>query len=150
VFGWEHDVEWSDLRILLAIALEGTLSAAARRLGQTQPTIGRRLQTLEPAIGHTLFQRTADGFVLTDEGAGVLAAGMACTIMRRVAHGSVDRPLKLIHKIALCCGDAQKSIEVLRGNFVRLRIQVPKPARLSDERSKLENLLSRRRSRRTS
>ncbi len=65
-------MEWSDLRIFLAIAREGTLSAAARRLGQTQPTIGRRLRALETALGHTLFQRTVDGFVLTDEGAAVL------------------------------------------------------------------------------
>jgi DNA-binding transcriptional LysR family regulator len=64
-------MEWSDLRIFLAIAREGTLGAAARRLGQTQPTMGRRLRALEDAVGHTLFQRTADGFVLTDEGNAV-------------------------------------------------------------------------------
>ena len=34
-------VEWGDLRVFLAIAREGTLGAAARRLGQTQPTMGR-------------------------------------------------------------------------------------------------------------
>lgn len=65
-------MEWSDLRVFLAIAREGTLGAAARRLGQTQPTMGRRLQALEAAVGHKLFQRTKDGFVLTDEGAAVL------------------------------------------------------------------------------
>lgn len=65
-------MEWSDLRVFLAIAREGTLGAAARRLGQTQPTMGRRLRALEAAVGHTLFQRTAEGFVLTDEGASVL------------------------------------------------------------------------------
>jgi DNA-binding transcriptional LysR family regulator len=67
-----YDVEWSDLRIFLAVAREGTLGAAARKLGQTQPTMGRRLRALEAATGHTLFQRTAEGFVLTDEGAAVL------------------------------------------------------------------------------
>ncbi|UGB37045.1 LysR family transcriptional regulator [Frateuria soli] len=66
-------MEWNDLRVFLAIAREGTLGAAARRLGQTQPTMGRRLQALERAVGHTLFQRTKSGFVLTDEGAAVLA-----------------------------------------------------------------------------
>lgn len=62
-------MEWSDLRILLAIAREGTLGAAARAVGQTQPTMGRRLRALETALGQTLFQRTSDGFVLTEEGA---------------------------------------------------------------------------------
>jgi DNA-binding transcriptional LysR family regulator len=65
-------MEWGDLRVFLAIAREGTLGAAARKLGQTQPTMGRRLQALEHALGHRLFQRTKDGFVLTDEGAAVL------------------------------------------------------------------------------
>ncbi|HET6807096.1 MAG TPA: LysR family transcriptional regulator [Frateuria sp.] len=65
-------MEWSDLRVFLAIAREGTLGAAARQLGQTQPTMGRRLQALELAVGHKLFQRTKGGFVLTDEGTAVL------------------------------------------------------------------------------
>ncbi|HEV2674960.1 MAG TPA: LysR family transcriptional regulator [Aliidongia sp.] len=66
-------MEWSDLRIFLAIAREGTLGAAARKLGQSQPTMGRRLRALEQAVGQTLFQRTGEGFVLTDEGAAVLS-----------------------------------------------------------------------------
>jgi DNA-binding transcriptional LysR family regulator len=65
-------MEWSDLKIFLAIARAGTLGAAARSLGQSQPTMGRRLRALETAVGHTLFQRTADGFVMTDEGNAVL------------------------------------------------------------------------------
>lgn len=65
-------MEWSDLRVFLAIARAGTLGAAARKLGQSQPTMGRRLRALEAAVGHTLFQRTGEGFVLTDEGASVL------------------------------------------------------------------------------
>ncbi|MGF6770077.1 DNA-binding transcriptional LysR family regulator [Paraburkholderia sp. GAS199] len=65
-------LDWSDVRIFLAIARSGTLGAAARLAGQTQPTMGRRLRALEAAVGHTLFQRTRDGFVLTDEGSAVL------------------------------------------------------------------------------
>jgi DNA-binding transcriptional LysR family regulator len=65
-------MEWSDILLFLAIAREGTLGAAARKLGLTQPTMGRRLKTLEAAVGHSLFQRTPDGFVLTDEGTVVM------------------------------------------------------------------------------
>jgi DNA-binding transcriptional LysR family regulator len=65
-------MEWSDLRIFLAIAREGTLGAAARKLAQTQPTMGRRLRALEAAVGHALFQRTPQGFVLTEEGSILL------------------------------------------------------------------------------
>jgi DNA-binding transcriptional LysR family regulator len=66
-------MEWSDLRIFLAVAREGTLGAAARKLGQSQPTMGRRLRALEQAVGQTLFQRTDSGFVLTGEGSAVLS-----------------------------------------------------------------------------
>ncbi|MDB5851249.1 MAG: LysR family transcriptional regulator, partial [Rhodoferax sp.] len=65
-------MEWSDLRVFLAIAREGTLRGAARQLGQSQPTMGRRLRALEQSTGQTLFQRTGEGFVLTDEGAAIL------------------------------------------------------------------------------
>ncbi|MCE9523852.1 MAG: LysR family transcriptional regulator, partial [Alphaproteobacteria bacterium] len=65
-------MEWSDIRVFLAIAREGTLGAAARKLGQTQPTMGRRLRALEAALGNKLFQRTTSGFALTDEGTALL------------------------------------------------------------------------------
>ena len=65
--------DWNDYRVFLAIARHGTLSEAARRLGLSQPTMGRRLQALEEALARPLFQRTADGYVLTSEGQAVLA-----------------------------------------------------------------------------
>lgn len=65
-------MEWSDVRLFLAIARAGTLGAAGRAVGQSQPTMGRRLRVLEAAVGHRLFQRTPAGFVLTDEGAAML------------------------------------------------------------------------------
>jgi DNA-binding transcriptional LysR family regulator len=65
--------QWDDLRVFLAVARAGNLSAAARVIGQTQPTMGRRLRALEDAVSAKLFHRRADGFVLTDEGAGILA-----------------------------------------------------------------------------
>ena len=40
-------MDWDDLRTFLAIARHGTLSAAARALGVTQPTMGRRLTAME-------------------------------------------------------------------------------------------------------
>lgn len=66
-------VNWDDVRVFLAIARCATLGAAGRSLGQSQPTMGRRLKALEESLGQTLFQRTSEGFVLTDEGAAVLS-----------------------------------------------------------------------------
>lgn len=66
-------MNWDDLRIFLAIARSGTLGSAAKLTGQTQPTMGRRLRSLESSVGRTLFQRTADGFVLTEDGIAIFA-----------------------------------------------------------------------------
>ncbi|WP_395345895.1 LysR family transcriptional regulator [Variovorax sp. UC122_21] len=66
-------MDWSDVRIFLAVARAGSLGGAARLTGQSQPTMGRRLRVLEREVGQALFQRGKDGFVLTDEGASVLA-----------------------------------------------------------------------------
>lgn len=46
----------------------GTLSAAARQLGTTQPTVSRRLQTLERSLGVRLLQRTTHAMTLTEDG----------------------------------------------------------------------------------
>lgn len=66
-------MEWGDVRIFLAVARSGSLGGAARTLGLSHPTVGRRLRALELATGHALFQRTSDGFILTEEGAGIVA-----------------------------------------------------------------------------
>ncbi|MGO8624666.1 LysR family transcriptional regulator, partial [Rhizobium ruizarguesonis] len=86
-------MEWSDLQLFLAIARFGTLGAAARSLGLTQPPMGRRLRALETSLGQTLFQRTTDGFVLTDEGAALFAGAErieeeALAVERVLAGGS--------------------------------------------------------------
>ena len=52
---------WDDLQVLLALFRVGTYQAAARRLGVAGSTIGRRLDSLEAALGIRLFDRTPDG-----------------------------------------------------------------------------------------
>jgi DNA-binding transcriptional LysR family regulator len=54
-------MDWDDLKIAHAVARHGSLSAAARVLGTTQPTVSRRLSALELRIGVKLFEREAGG-----------------------------------------------------------------------------------------
>jgi DNA-binding transcriptional LysR family regulator len=61
-------MEWDDLRIVLAVFREGTLSGAARRLGVTHSTVFRRLGAIEEQIGARLFERFRDGYVPTPAG----------------------------------------------------------------------------------
>ena len=65
-------MDWDDLRTFLAIARHGTLSAAARALGVTQPTMGRRLTAMESRTGARLLQRLPGGYALTPLGETVL------------------------------------------------------------------------------
>ncbi|MGF1605549.1 MAG: LysR family transcriptional regulator [Rhodothalassiaceae bacterium] len=64
--------DWDDLRHFLAVAETGSLSAAAKDLGTSQPTVGRRLDALETRLGAKLFARTAQGMALTETGTAVL------------------------------------------------------------------------------
>jgi DNA-binding transcriptional LysR family regulator len=72
-FGKRHlqkwtDMNWDDLRLVLAVVREGTLSGAARRLGVTHSTVFRRLGAIEEQIGVRLFERFRDGYVPTPAG----------------------------------------------------------------------------------
>lgn len=66
-------MEWSDVRVFLAIARSGTLGGAARALELSHPTVGRRLRALEQAMGQMLFQRTSDGLIPTEEGSAIIS-----------------------------------------------------------------------------
>lgn len=66
-----HVSSWDGYRFFLAVARAGTLSAAARRLGVAQPTVGRRIEALESELG-PLFERDAHGMTLTPLGEEIL------------------------------------------------------------------------------
>ena len=60
------------MRVLIAVAEEGSFSAAARRLGRVQSAVSQAIQTLEENLRLTLFDRSAKTPVLTDAGRVVL------------------------------------------------------------------------------
>ncbi|MGI9305280.1 MAG: LysR family transcriptional regulator [Gammaproteobacteria bacterium] len=64
--------DWNQVRAFLATVEEGSLSAAARALGQTQPTLSRQVTALERDLGVTLFERGPRTMALTDAGIELL------------------------------------------------------------------------------
>lgn len=64
--------DWNQLRALLATVEAGSLSAAARQLGLTQPTLGRQVAALEASLGVTIFERAGRRLVLTAAGADLV------------------------------------------------------------------------------
>lgn len=61
-------LSWDDARFFLAVAEAPSVSAAARTLGVTQPTVSRRIADLERTIGEALFERHGGGSTLTPFG----------------------------------------------------------------------------------
>ncbi len=60
--------DWNQARAFLTTAEEGSLSAAAHKLGQTQPTLSRQVAGLEIDLGVLLFERVGRGMTLTQSG----------------------------------------------------------------------------------
>ncbi len=94
------NADWDDLRVFLTLARAGNLTAAARTLAVSHPTVSRRVRALEEAIGARLFDRLPDRFVLTPAGEELMADAQAMeraaeSIQRRsagltdTAHGTV-------------------------------------------------------------
>jgi molybdate transport repressor ModE-like protein len=84
--------DWEDIRVFIALARHGSLSAAARALSVAHATIARRIQSLERAFGDKLVERRPDGYVLTAAGAQALAAAsdMESAAARLVRGGPSD------------------------------------------------------------
>ncbi|MEN0066498.1 MAG: LysR family transcriptional regulator [Myxococcota bacterium] len=61
-------LDWDDLRTVLEVHREGTLTHAATRLAVTRTTVGRRLKQAEERLGVRLFDRTPEGLSVTEAG----------------------------------------------------------------------------------
>ncbi|MDE1973203.1 MAG: LysR family transcriptional regulator [Hyphomicrobiales bacterium] len=82
---------WDELRTFVEVTRDGSLSGAARRLGLTQPTVGRHMDALEHALGVTLFTRSPRGLTPTPAAVAlkphVEAMAAAATALARTASG---------------------------------------------------------------
>jgi len=66
--------DWTLLRSFLAVAETGSLSAAARALGLSQPTLGRHIAELEAALNTPLFTRAPRGLEPTEAATAMIPA----------------------------------------------------------------------------
>lgn len=65
-------LKWDDFRVFLAVARQSKLLAAGRVLGLDPATVGRRVTALEEAIGTKLFERSPQGYALTEAGVSLV------------------------------------------------------------------------------
>lgn len=71
------NLDWNQLKAFLETAETGSLSAAARKLGLTQPTLSRQVAAIEQRMGVTLFERVGKAMALTPTGLDLLAHARA-------------------------------------------------------------------------
>lgn len=85
------NLDWNQLKAFLETAEAGSLSAAARKLGLTQPTLSRQVAAIEQRMGVTLFERVGKAMALTPTGLDLLeharAMGTAAEALRLAATG---------------------------------------------------------------
>lgn len=67
-----ESLNWTLIQSFSAVAEAGSLSGAARKMGQSQPTIGRHIKSIEDILGVELFHRVPHGLTLTQAGLEIL------------------------------------------------------------------------------
>ncbi|WP_404334501.1 LysR family transcriptional regulator [Sphingomonas sp. MMS12-HWE2-04] len=65
-------IDWDDVRYFLAAAREGSVRAAAKRLGVNHATVLRRIAQLEQRLGALMFEKLPSGYRMTEAGEEVL------------------------------------------------------------------------------
>ena len=118
-------LDWDDLRFFLAVARDGSLSAAAKNLQVAQSTVGRRLASLEASLGVRLLNRTPEGYVPTLAGQEVRQQAErleveALSLERRVG----GRDVRLAGPVRVTCSETMAS-RILAPCFATLHRQHP-------------------------
>ena len=90
----KDQISWDHYRTFLAVLDTGSLSAAARSLGLTQPTTGRHIEALEQAFGGPLFLRGPLGLLPTEKATAMHAHARSMAAMSaslaRIASGDME------------------------------------------------------------
>ncbi len=98
---------WDDLRFLLAVCREGTLTGAARTLNVNHSTVFRRVRSIENKLCVQLFERLPNGYAMTEAGETALKAGE--NIEReflRLSHELAGKDSRLHGKLKITAPDA--------------------------------------------
>lgn len=118
--------DWSHINAFLATAETGSLSAAARKLGLTQPTLSRQVAALEDSLSILLFERVGRSLELTEAGARLLehARGMG-EAADKIALAATGQAQEIEGPVRITASDVM-SAHVLPPALHRLREVAPK------------------------
>ena len=135
--------DWTQLQTFLAVASAGSLSAAARALGGSQPTMGRHVAVLEAELGVRLFERTASGLELTPTGIELLEhAQPMAQAANRLALVAEGRATAIAGTIRITASDIVATY-ILPEILTALRVEEPEIEVELVASDRTENLLQR-------
>jgi LysR family transcriptional regulator for metE and metH len=124
------DLELKYLRLVQAVAREGTMTRAAGQLHLTQPALSHQLADLERGLGAALFRRTSRGMVPTAAGERLLTSAEAvlnelATVRRHFGEGRARPPvLRLSTECYTCYHWLPSIIRRFRTGFAGVEVQV--------------------------
>lgn len=117
--------DWNQARAFLATVEEGSLSAAARQLGLTQPTLGRQVAALEEKLDVVLFERVGKSLVLTESGLELLDhVRTMCDAAERISRTASGRSQAVEGRVCITASDMM-SAHILPSAVERLRQKAP-------------------------
>lgn len=135
-----NELNWNHARAFLATAETGSLSAAARQLGLTQPTLSRQIAAFEAELDVTLFERIGKRLVLTETGAHLLqkvrAMGEAANAVTIAASGRVEA---IEGRVSISASDAYAAY-ILPAIIERIRREAPQITLVIVSSNTLSNL----------
>jgi len=123
------DLDWQDVRVFVALARQGSLSATARMLSVNHATVARRLHSLEQSVGEKLVERRPEGYVLTPAGLQALEAASdmeqaAQILARGVSDGSPSGMVRISSSPGLSAGFLASRLAPLTMRYPRLDIDL--------------------------
>lgn len=135
------EMDWNLARAFCMTADTGSLSAAARKLGLTQPTLSRQVADFEAALGVTLFERVGKKLVLTESGLGLLEHARAMsTAAEAMALAAIGRGQDIAGAVKISATDAVSAyllpeiVETLRQKAPQITVGIVASNTLSDIR----------------
>jgi DNA-binding transcriptional LysR family regulator len=120
-----NGMDWNLARAFCVTAETGSLSAAARKLGLTQPTLSRQVAALEERLGVSLFERLGKRLALTGAGLSLLEPARAmATAADAMALAAVGSSQDVAGRVSISATDAMAAY-MLPDMVARIRREVP-------------------------